>query len=122
MRIISIIAQTHRSGDRSVTRKCCVRSEQIGYLKQRASFDQVSEFDRRRIVAYRDCALSFREIGQRVGRNQATVRRICHRWMQEDMTDRQGQSHPPHCTIACDGRWIERMAVIDCAVSSSTTS
>ncbi|GFX79166.1 transposable element Tcb1 transposase [Trichonephila clavipes] len=45
--------------------------------KQRSAFDQVSEFDRGRIVAYRDCGLSFREIGSRVGRNQTTVMRIC---------------------------------------------
>ncbi|GFT61504.1 transposable element Tcb1 transposase [Trichonephila clavipes] len=30
--------------------------------KQRSAFDQVSEFDRGRIVAYRDCGLSFREL------------------------------------------------------------
>ncbi|GFX70432.1 hypothetical protein TNCV_4473661 [Trichonephila clavipes] len=35
--------------------------------KPRSAFDQVSEFDRGRIVAYRDCGLSFREIGSRVG-------------------------------------------------------
>ncbi|GFX41732.1 transposable element Tcb1 transposase [Trichonephila clavipes] len=40
--------------------------------KQRSAFDQVSEFDRGRIVAYRDCGLSFRQIGTRVGRKQAT--------------------------------------------------
>ncbi|GFV04373.1 transposable element Tcb1 transposase [Trichonephila clavipes] len=40
--------------------------------KQRSAFDQVSEFDRTSIVAYRDCGLSFREIGSRVGRNQTT--------------------------------------------------
>ncbi|GFX25606.1 transposable element Tcb1 transposase [Trichonephila clavipes] len=51
--------------------------------KQRSAFGQVSEFDRGRIVAYRDCGLSFREIGSRVGRNQITVMRICDRWMQE---------------------------------------
>ncbi|UYV70367.1 hypothetical protein LAZ67_7002704 [Cordylochernes scorpioides] len=51
--------------------------------KQRSSFDQLSEFDRKRIVAYRDCGLSFREIGSRVGRNQTTVMRICDLWMQE---------------------------------------
>ncbi|GFX31133.1 transposable element Tcb1 transposase [Trichonephila clavipes] len=49
--------------------------------KQRSAFDQVSEFDRGRIVAYRDCGLSLREIGSRVGRNQTTVMRICDRWM-----------------------------------------
>ncbi|GFY05015.1 transposable element Tcb1 transposase [Trichonephila clavipes] len=51
--------------------------------KQRLAFDQVSEFDRGRIVAYRDCELSFREIGSRVGRNQTTVMPICDRWMQD---------------------------------------
>ncbi|GFX17004.1 HTH_38 domain-containing protein [Trichonephila clavipes] len=69
-------------------------------------FDQVSDFDRGRIVAYRDCGLSFREIGQRVRQNQATVMRICHRWMQEEVTDRQGRSHPPRCTIVRDDRRI----------------
>ncbi|GFV74529.1 transposable element Tcb1 transposase [Trichonephila clavipes] len=51
--------------------------------KQQSAFDQVSEFDRGRIVAYRYCGLSFKEIGSRVGRNQTTVMRICDRWMQE---------------------------------------
>ncbi|GFW53686.1 hypothetical protein TNCV_4815871 [Trichonephila clavipes] len=41
--------------------------------KQKSAFDQVSEFDRGRIVAYRDCGLSFRGIDSRVGRNQTTV-------------------------------------------------
>ncbi|GFS88954.1 HTH_38 domain-containing protein [Trichonephila clavipes] len=56
--------------------------------KQQSAFDQVSEFDRGRIVTYRDCRLSFREIGRSVGRNQTTVMRICDRWMQEDTTNR----------------------------------
>ncbi|GFW76292.1 transposable element Tcb1 transposase [Trichonephila clavipes] len=40
--------------------------------KQRSAFDQVSEFDKGRIVVYRDCALSFREICSCFGRNQTT--------------------------------------------------
>ncbi|GFU69570.1 transposable element Tcb1 transposase [Trichonephila clavipes] len=51
--------------------------------KQLSAFGQVSEFHRGRIVAYRDCGLSFMEIGSLVGRNQTTVMRICDRWMQE---------------------------------------
>ncbi|GFU23724.1 transposable element Tcb1 transposase [Trichonephila clavipes] len=51
--------------------------------KQRSDFYQVSKFDRGRTVAYRDCGLSFREIGSRVGRNQTNAMRICDRWMQE---------------------------------------
>ncbi|GFU64117.1 HTH_Tnp_Tc3_2 domain-containing protein [Trichonephila clavipes] len=63
--------------------------------KQRSAFEQVSEFDRGRIVAHRDCGLSFREIGSRVGRNQTTLMRICDRCMQEGTMDRRGRSHPP---------------------------
>ncbi|GFX14112.1 transposable element Tcb1 transposase [Trichonephila clavipes] len=83
-------------------------------------FDQVSEFDRGRIVAYRDCGLSLREIGSRVGRNQTTVMRICDRWMQEGTTDRRGRSHPPQCTTSCENRQIVRMAVTNHPVTSRT--
>ncbi|GFU98879.1 transposable element Tcb1 transposase [Trichonephila clavipes] len=90
--------------------------------KQRSPFDQVSEFDRGRIVAYRDCRLSFREIGSRVGRSQTTVMRICDRWMQEDTTDRRGRSHPPQCTTSREDRQIVRMAVTDRSVTSRTVA
>ncbi|UYV70140.1 hypothetical protein LAZ67_7001949 [Cordylochernes scorpioides] len=45
--------------------------------KQRSSFVQVSDFDRGRTVAYRDCGLSFREIGSLVGRNQTAIMPLC---------------------------------------------
>ncbi|GFV43719.1 transposable element Tc1 transposase [Trichonephila clavipes] len=51
--------------------------------KQRSAFDQVSEFDRGRIVAYRDCELSFRKISSRVGQNQKPLIRIWDRWMHD---------------------------------------
>ncbi|GFW37392.1 transposable element Tcb1 transposase [Trichonephila clavipes] len=90
--------------------------------KQRSAFDQVSEFDRGRIVAYRDCGLSFRKIGSCVGRNQTTVMRICDRWMQEGTTDRRGRSHPPQCTTSRMDRQIVRMAVTDRPVTSRTVA
>ncbi|GFT96162.1 transposable element Tcb1 transposase [Trichonephila clavipes] len=82
--------------------------------KQRSAFDQVSEFDRGRIVVYRECGLSFREIGSRVGRNQTTVMRIRDRLMQKGATDRSGRSHLPRCTTSRKDRQIVRMAVTDC--------
>ncbi|GFX06341.1 uncharacterized protein TNCV_505601 [Trichonephila clavipes] len=90
--------------------------------KQRSAFDQVSEFDRGRIVDYRDCGLSFKEIGSRVGRNQTTVMRIFDRWMQEDTTDRRGRSHSPQCTTSRENRQIVRMAVRDRSVTSRTVA
>ncbi|GFV43951.1 transposable element Tcb1 transposase [Trichonephila clavipes] len=88
--------------------------------KQRSVFDQVSEFDRGRIVAFRDCGLSFRKIGCRVGRNQTTVIPICDRCMQEGTTDRRGRSHPPQCTTSRESRQIVRMGVTDRSVTSRT--
>ncbi|GFY28713.1 transposable element Tcb1 transposase [Trichonephila clavipes] len=88
--------------------------------KQRSAFDQVSEFDRGRILAYRDCGLSFRQIGSLVGRYQTTVMRICDRWMQEGTTDRHGRSHPPQCTTSRQDRQLVRMAVTDRSVTSRT--
>ncbi|GFX35713.1 transposable element Tcb1 transposase [Trichonephila clavipes] len=88
--------------------------------KQRSAFDQVSEFDRDRIVAYRDCGLSFREICSRDGRNQTTVMRICGHWMQEGTTGRCGRSHPPECKTSCEDRQIVRMEVADRSVTSLT--
>ncbi|GFW73950.1 transposable element Tcb1 transposase [Trichonephila clavipes] len=88
--------------------------------KQRSAFDQVSEYDKGRIVAYRDCGLSFREIGSRVGRNKTTVMRICDHWMQEGTADQRGQSHPPQCTTSREDRQIERKAVTDRSVTSRT--
>ncbi|GFV92495.1 transposable element Tcb1 transposase [Trichonephila clavipes] len=91
--------------------------------KQRSDFDQVSEFDRGRIVAYRDSGLSFREIGSRVGRNQTTVMRICDRWMQEGTTGRRGPSHPLQCTTSREDRQIVRMAVVThCSATSRTVA
>ncbi|GFV51888.1 transposable element Tcb1 transposase [Trichonephila clavipes] len=88
------------------------------HCDQSLAFDQVSEFDRGRIVAYRDCGLSFIEIGIRVGRNQTTVMQICDRWMQEGTTDRRGRSHPPQCITSREDRQIVRMAVTDHSVTS----
>ncbi|GFX47621.1 transposable element Tcb1 transposase [Trichonephila clavipes] len=90
--------------------------------KRRSAFDQVSEFDGGRIVAYRDCGLSFREIGSRVGRNQTNIMRICDHWMQEGTTDRRGRSHPSQCTTSPEDRQIVCMTVADRSVTSRTVA
>ncbi|GFW74482.1 transposable element Tcb1 transposase [Trichonephila clavipes] len=90
--------------------------------KQRSAFDQVSEFDRGRIVAYRDCGLFLRKIGSPVGRNQTTVLRIYDRWMQEGTTDRRGRSHPPECTTSRENRQIVRISVTHRSVTSRTVA
>ncbi|GFV92468.1 transposable element Tcb1 transposase [Trichonephila clavipes] len=66
--------------------------------------------------------LRIREIGSRVGQNQATVMRLCDRWMQVGTTDRRGRSHPPQCTTSREDRPIVRMAVTDRSVTSRTVA
>ncbi|GFV56656.1 transposable element Tcb1 transposase [Trichonephila clavipes] len=90
--------------------------------KQRSAFDQVSDYDRGKIVPYRDCGLAFRKIGNRVGQNQTTVMRIRDRWMQEDTMDRCGRSHPPQCTTSREDTQIVRMAVTDRSITSRTVA
>ncbi|GFX11718.1 transposable element Tcb1 transposase [Trichonephila clavipes] len=70
----------------------------MSHRKQRSAFDQVSEIERGRIVACRNCGLSFRELGSRVGRNQTT-----------GITSRED-------------RQIVRMAVTDRSVTSRTVA
>ncbi|GFX96587.1 transposable element Tcb1 transposase [Trichonephila clavipes] len=62
------------------------------------------------------------KIGSRVGRNQATVMRICDRWMQEGRTGRRGLSHPPQCTTSREGRQIVHMTVKGRSVTSRTVA
>ncbi|GFX73732.1 hypothetical protein TNCV_4290481 [Trichonephila clavipes] len=69
-------------------------------------------------LAYRDSELSFIKIGQDVARNQATVMRVCHHWIQDETMDQSGQSPLPSFTIARDDRRIVRMAVMDLAATS----
>ncbi|GFT30272.1 transposable element Tcb1 transposase [Trichonephila clavipes] len=92
----------------------------MSHRKQRSAFDQVSESDRGRIVAYRDCGLSFRKIGSRVGRKQKTIIWICNLWMQEGTMDRHDRSHVLQCTTSREDRQI--VAVTDCSVTSRTVA
>ncbi|GFV63118.1 transposable element Tcb1 transposase [Trichonephila clavipes] len=98
--------------------KVFLQSAVVSRRKQRLAFDQVSEFNGGRIVAYQDCGLSFRKIGSRVRRNQRTVMRICDRSLQEGTTDRRGRSHPPQCTTSREGRQNVCMAVMDRSATS----
>ncbi|GFX10045.1 HTH_38 domain-containing protein [Trichonephila clavipes] len=81
-RHVSVLSPSDWSSVTPELKPATFRSRILTRRKQRSAFDQVSEFDRERIVAYRDRGLTFREIGSRVGRNQTTVMWICDRWMQ----------------------------------------
>ncbi|GFV72659.1 HTH_38 domain-containing protein [Trichonephila clavipes] len=60
------------------------------------------------------------EIVRRVARNQATVTRICDRWIQEGTTDRRDRSQPPQCITSREDRQFVRMTVMDRSVTLRT--
>ncbi|UYV78683.1 hypothetical protein LAZ67_16002377 [Cordylochernes scorpioides] len=101
---------------------CGILSPRCLQTRKKKTIDQVSEFDRGRIMAYRDCGLSFKETGSHVGRDQTTVICICDRWMQEGTTDRRVRSNRPQCTTSRADRQIVRMAVTDRSVTSRTVA
>ncbi|GFX03857.1 transposable element Tcb1 transposase [Trichonephila clavipes] len=61
-----------------------------------------------------------KEIAQRAGLNQATVMRICHRWMQKETTNQRGRSPLSRCTSARDDRRIVCTRVMDRTTTSRT--
>ena len=64
-------------------------------IRRRNKNQQVSEFDSVRIVAYRMCGLSFRDIAHRTGRQPTTVMGIWNQWVAEVHTERYVGSQRP---------------------------
>lgn len=91
-------------------------------VRRRNAYHHVSDFDKGRIVAYRDCGLSYRDIAARVGRDPMTVSRIWNRWVQEGNTERRAGSQRPRITSSRDDRHLIRMAVTDRAATSRSLS
>ncbi|GFX19163.1 transposable element Tcb1 transposase [Trichonephila clavipes] len=73
-------------------------------IKQRSAFGQVSEFDRGRIVAYRE-----KNVDYLSGKSEGT-------------TDPRGRSHPPQCTTSREDSQNVRMAVTYRSVTSRTVA
>ncbi|GFU76778.1 uncharacterized protein TNCV_4519361 [Trichonephila clavipes] len=71
--------------------------------KRRSAFDQVSEFDRGRIVACREIVDYLSE-------------------KSEGTTDRRCRSYPPQCTTSREDRQMVRMAVTERSVTSRTVA
>ncbi|GFU60367.1 HTH_Tnp_Tc3_2 domain-containing protein [Trichonephila clavipes] len=56
-------------------------------VRSRNVHQHISDFDKGRIVAYRNCGLSYRSIAARVGRDPMTISRIWTRWVQDGNTE-----------------------------------
>ncbi|GFW30580.1 transposable element Tc1 transposase [Trichonephila clavipes] len=63
-------------------------------LNERVKFEQISVFERGRIVALREAGLSYRAVAARVQRNSSTIVRVSKQWTDEGRTARKSVSGP----------------------------
>ncbi|GFU63488.1 transposable element Tc1 transposase [Trichonephila clavipes] len=64
-----------------------------------AKFEQISEFERGRIVGLREAGLSYRAVAARVQRNSSTIMRVSMQWTDEGRTARKSGSGARNVTI-----------------------
>ncbi|GFU89004.1 transposable element Tc1 transposase [Trichonephila clavipes] len=76
-------------------------------------FEQISVFERGRIVGLREAGLSYRAVAARVQRNSSTIMRVSKQWTDEGLTARKSGSGPRNVTSAREDRRLERMAQTD---------
>ena len=86
--------------------------------RKRAKFEQISEFERGRIVGLREAGLSYRAVAARVQRNSSTIMRVWKQWTDEGRRAWKSGSGPRNVTSARDDRHLVRMAQTDRTASS----
>ncbi|GFX39140.1 transposable element Tc1 transposase [Trichonephila clavipes] len=90
-----------------------LQPELIDLKRNRMKFEQISEFERGRIVGLREAGLSYRAVAARVQRNSSTIMRVSKQWTDEGRTARKSGSGPRNVTSAREDRRLVRMAQTD---------
>ncbi|GBM11356.1 hypothetical protein AVEN_13584-1 [Araneus ventricosus] len=79
--------------------------------RRRSHYQQLTEFERGRVVGLREGGFSFRDIPERLGRNVSTVHDCWQQWSREGTTSRRPGSGRPRGTTERKDRRVRRMAV-----------
>ncbi|GFV34842.1 HTH_Tnp_Tc3_2 domain-containing protein [Trichonephila clavipes] len=87
-------------------------------VKSRNAYQPIFDFDKGRIVAYRDCGLSYCSIAARVGRDPMTVIRNS----QDGNTERRAGSQRSPITNSREDRHVTHIALMDRAAKSRALS
>ena len=88
------------------------------FPRQKEIFQQLTEFDQRRIIDLRKLGFSYRTVAARVQRNSSTVMRFLKQWTDENQTTRKIGSGRRKVTSARDVRRLLHMTVNDHTTSS----
>ncbi|GFU05318.1 transposable element Tc1 transposase [Trichonephila clavipes] len=83
-----------------------------------AKFEQISEFERGKIVGLREAGLSYRAVAARVQRISSTIMRVSKQWTDEGRTARKSGCGPRNVTSAHGDRRLVRTAQTNRTASS----
>ncbi|GFX35378.1 HTH_38 domain-containing protein [Trichonephila clavipes] len=92
-------------------------TEKIPLRRNRRQYEQLTDFDRGRIIGLREAGWSNRRIGRHLGRSDMVVARCWQQWITEGRVYRRGGSGRPRNTNDREDRAIRRVAT-----SAPTTS
>ncbi|GBM00436.1 hypothetical protein AVEN_179241-1 [Araneus ventricosus] len=87
--------------------------------RRRSHYQQLTEFERGRVVGLREGGFSFRDIAERLGRNVSTVHDCWQQWSREDTASRRPDSGRPRGTTEREDRRVRRMAVAHRSASAA---
>ncbi|GFY06216.1 uncharacterized protein TNCV_2680101 [Trichonephila clavipes] len=86
--------------------------------RKKEKFQQLTEFERGRIIGLREGEFSYHAIGARGQRNSSTVMRVWKQWTDEPQTTRKTGCGQRKVTSAHEDRHLFLMAVNDRTASS----
>ena len=81
--------------------------------RESVQYQQVSAFERGRMVGLREVGLSYLDIAARTGQAATAVMRVWNQWREEGFTQRRAGTAPRNVTTARDDRHLVRMTVKD---------
>lgn len=95
-------------------------SSRMPLHRHRRQYDQLSEFERGRIIGMMEAGLSARRVASHLGRSDSTVRRCWDQWIRERSHTRRPGSGRPRQTNSREDRHIIRHARVAPTSSLST--
>ncbi|GBN61047.1 hypothetical protein AVEN_131411-1 [Araneus ventricosus] len=88
--------------------------------RRRSHYQQLTEFERGRVVGLREGGFSFSDIAERLGRNVSTVHDCWQQWSREGTASRRPGSGRPRGTTEREDRRVRRMAA-DCVCGRNSS-
>ena len=77
--------------------------------RERVQYQQMSAFERGRMVGLREAGLPYRDMADRTAHAAATAMRVWNQWREEGRAQRRADTGPRNVTTARDDRHLSRI-------------